>query len=191
MSVIPLLMDSPEQQSGIRIGYARVSTTEQNLDLQINALREAGVSDEYIFSEHVSGVKAKRPEFQNCLKFLRRGDTLVVWKIDRLSRSFKELFTIADMLQEREMIRERTIAGLAAAALKGRKGGAPKKIKPRTVKKAIEMKAQGVVHWKVCETLNVKPSTLSREIKLYHEDQTEKAAKKAAKDLREEMRNAA
>lgn len=85
----------------MKIGYARVSTIDQNLDMQIEALKDAGCLPDNIYSEHISGVKTKRPEFMNCMKFLREGDTLVIWKIDRLSRSFKELFAITDSLQER------------------------------------------------------------------------------------------
>jgi len=83
------------------IGYARVSRTDQKLELQIDALLKAGCLPDNIYSEHVSGAKTKRKEFMNCMRYLREGDTLVVWKIDRLSRSFKELFAIADTLKER------------------------------------------------------------------------------------------
>jgi len=85
----------------MKVGYARVSTVDQNMDMQMDALKKEGVSEEYIFSEHISGVKTDRPKFQDCLKFLRHGDTLVVWKLDRLSRSLKELITVADLLEER------------------------------------------------------------------------------------------
>jgi DNA invertase Pin-like site-specific DNA recombinase len=81
------------------IGYARVSTEDQDLTLQKNAMDKVGVSR--IFSEHVSGVKTKRPELMDCLGYLRKGDTLVVWKLDRLGRSLKELIAILDDLKER------------------------------------------------------------------------------------------
>jgi len=136
-----------------RIGYARVSSTDQNLDLQIIALEAAGC--EKIFSEKASGVK-ERPEFNLASEYLRAGDVLVVWKLDRLGRSLKDLISIVDSLAkreinfeslqdgidtktsigrcqlaifgalaqyEREILIERTKAGLKAAKLKGKIGG--------------------------------------------------------------------
>jgi DNA invertase Pin-like site-specific DNA recombinase len=76
----------------MRIGYARVSTKAQNLDLQIDALTAAGC--DRIYSEKISGENAHRPELDHCLKALRHGDTLVVWKLDRLGRSLNELIRI-------------------------------------------------------------------------------------------------
>ncbi len=134
------------------VGYARVSTDDQNLDLQINALRKAGVPEKQTFKEHISGVASRRPEFQKALKNLREGDTLVVWKLDRLGRSLKELVMLADDFKargiafksltehidtttamgnmffnimatlaqfERDLISERTKAGLQAARERG------------------------------------------------------------------------
>ena len=134
------------------VGYARVSTDDQKLDLQINALIKAGVSENLIFQEHISGVKENRPEFKRALKHLREGDVLVVWKLDRLGRNLEELvklikdFTkrgielksltegidtttamgkffyhiMAALAQfERDLISERTIAGLEAAKVRG------------------------------------------------------------------------
>ena len=80
------------------IGYARVSTREQNLDMQITALRKAGC--EKIFSEKVSGVK-ERPVLKECLSYLREGDTLVVYKFDRIGRSLKDLVDIFADLHRR------------------------------------------------------------------------------------------
>ena len=81
-----------------KIGYARVSTRDQNLDMQLAALHEAGC--EQIFSEKVSGVK-ERPELERCLQYLRPGDTLVIYKFDRLGRSLKNLVEIIDDLTHR------------------------------------------------------------------------------------------
>lgn len=82
------------------IGYARVSTVDQSLDLQIDALNKAGC--ERIFQEKVSGrAKVKRPEFEKCLEFLRQGDVLVVWKLDRLGRNVKQLMSFAEELNEK------------------------------------------------------------------------------------------
>lgn len=79
------------------IGYARVSTQDQNLAMQEDALREAGC--ERIFVEKVSGAKAERPELQAALDYMREGDTLVVWRLDRLARSLKQLITTVEMLE--------------------------------------------------------------------------------------------
>ena len=136
------------------IGYARVSTQDQNPQLQRDALEEAGC--EQVFEERVTGTKRERPELQACLRTLRDGDTLVVWKLDRLARSLKDLMELIHDLNERgvgfrslteaidttsaggklvfhifgalaefehSLIRERTLAGLAAARARGRKGG--------------------------------------------------------------------
>ncbi|MEO0888261.1 MAG: recombinase family protein [Cyanobacteria bacterium J06648_10] len=84
----------------MKVGYARVSTFEQNLDLQMNALEKEGC--DRIFSDQgESGVKAHRPEWDNCLDHLRKGDTLVIWKLDRASRSTKHLIELAEDLKQR------------------------------------------------------------------------------------------
>jgi DNA invertase Pin-like site-specific DNA recombinase len=152
------------------VGYARVSTREQNLDLQIDALSKAGC--DRIFSEKVSGVK-DRPELFSALEFLRKGDVLVVWKLDRLGRSLKDLITIVDSLSfreiefkclidgidsstsigrcqlaifgalaqyERDILIERTFAGLEAAKEKGRIGGRKKGLSEDAKKVALAAK---------------------------------------------------
>lgn len=83
----------------MKIGYARVSTNDQNLDLQTTALESAGC--ERLFSEKVSAAYAKRPELAKCLKALDTGDTLVVWKMDRLGRSLSELLGLLEALNKR------------------------------------------------------------------------------------------
>ncbi|HMS44224.1 MAG TPA: recombinase family protein [Alphaproteobacteria bacterium] len=138
----------------MKVGYARVSTKDQNTDLQIDALKEAGC--EKIFEEKASGAQRDRPQLTAALNFMRSGDTLVVWKLDRLARSIKQLVDTIDDLKERkigfltlkdnidtntpagklffhifgslaeferEVIRERTTAGLVAARAKGNFGG--------------------------------------------------------------------
>ena len=140
---------------GKRIGYARVSTDDQNLDLQRDALALAGCST--VYEETMSGKSADRPELGHCLKALRSGDTLVVWRLDRLGRSLPDLVGIVSSLEregvafesiteriettsaagklifhvfaalaefERNLIRERTRAGLAAARARGTRGPA-------------------------------------------------------------------
>ena len=142
-----------------RIGYARVSTDDLNLDLQRDALERAGCKTTY--EEKMSGKSADRPELEHCLRALRDGDTLVVWRLDRLGRSLPDLVRIVTELEdrgvgfesvtekictdsaagklifhvfaalaefERNLIRERTHAGLAAARARGRKGGRPPKL---------------------------------------------------------------
>ena len=69
------------------IGYARVSTDDQRLDLQLDALTKAGIKTDRIYQEQASGAKTKRPILEECMKALREGDTLVVWRLDRLGRS--------------------------------------------------------------------------------------------------------
>jgi DNA invertase Pin-like site-specific DNA recombinase len=82
----------------MQIGYARVSTKDQTTDLQIDALTSAGVAEDAIYTDTMSGAKDDRPGLASCLKALRSGDTLVVWKLDRLGRSLKHLInTVADL----------------------------------------------------------------------------------------------
>jgi DNA invertase Pin-like site-specific DNA recombinase len=84
---------------GMLIGYARVSTGEQNLDLQIDALLAAGCERGRIYTDELSGVKAERPGLQEAWRQLRPGDTLVVWRLDRLGRSLKDLVYRIEELQ--------------------------------------------------------------------------------------------
>jgi DNA invertase Pin-like site-specific DNA recombinase len=87
--------------TGRLVGYARVSTNDQDLSMQISALRRAGVHDDNIWSEHVSGVKAKRPQRDMALLDARKGDVFIVYKLDRLGRSFRELLEMTDDLERR------------------------------------------------------------------------------------------
>jgi len=141
------------------IGYARVSTEDQNLDLQVDALTKVGC--ERIFEDRLSGAVAQRPGLTEAIGFVRKGDTLVVWRLDRLGRSLKNLIEVVGQMEERgiglkslheaidtttstgrlvfqifgalaeferNLIRERTMAGLAAARARGRQSGRPKKL---------------------------------------------------------------
>ncbi|GAB2553301.1 recombinase family protein [Spirosoma aerophilum] len=134
----------------MKLGYARVSTQDQNLALQLDALNAAGCSK--IFQEKASGSKTERPELKRLLEIIREGDTLMIWKLDRLGRSLNHLIEIVTQLEqqhiglvslndpidtttaqgrlvfrifaslaefEREVIRERTLAGLASARRRG------------------------------------------------------------------------
>lgn len=87
--------------TGRLIGYARVSTEDQDLSMQISALRRAGVHDDNIWSEKVSGVKARRPERDKAVMDAREGDVFIVYKLDRLGRSFRELLEMTDSMEER------------------------------------------------------------------------------------------
>ena len=149
------------------IGYARISTTDQELDLQHDALRVAGCTR--IFEDRCSGAIGERPGLDDALAFLRAGDVLVVWKLDRLSRSMRNLVqTVADLDScgvglrslteqidtqspggrlifhifgalaqfERDLILERTAAGLAAARNRGRTGGRRPVVTPEKLLKA-------------------------------------------------------
>ena len=152
------------------IGYARVSTHEQNLDLQRDELLHAGVVT--VYEDQASGKTAERPELKNCLKALREGDTLTVWRLDRLGRNLQDLIRIVTDIEargvtfksltesidtkgpagklvfhlfaslaqfERELIKERTLAGLAAARARGRHGGRPRRLNPSQCKAALAM----------------------------------------------------
>lgn len=148
------------------VGYMRVSTAEQSTDLQRDALMSAGVDERNIYRDKASGKRDDRPGLDACLKALREGDTLVIWKLDRLGRSLRHLVaTVQELVDrrigfrvltgqganidtstpsgklvfgifaalaefERELIVERTKAGLAAAKARGRKGGRRPKLSP-------------------------------------------------------------
>lgn len=154
----------------MQIGYARVSTDDQSLDLQRDALRSAGCGK--VFEDTISGAKAERPGLSQALGHLRDGDTLVVWRLDRLGRSLKDLIIRAEELKkngiglrslqesidttssggqlifhmfgalaefERNLIRERTNAGLSAARARGRKGGRRKVLDAKQRAHAVEL----------------------------------------------------
>lgn len=156
------------------IGYARVSTSDQELSLQTTALKQAGC--DRIYSEHASGAKTDRPELAAALSYMREGDMLVVWKLDRLGRSVQHLVaTLTDLGDrgiefrsltegidtataggrlifhvfaalaefERELIRERTNAGLVAARARGRRGGRRKVLTGAKLEQARLMKKSG------------------------------------------------
>ncbi len=176
----------------MKIGYARVSTHEQNLGLQTDALSQAGCQK--IYEDQVSGSKSARPSFEEALTYLRKGDVLVVWRLDRLGRSLKHLIEIITLLDdrgvgfqslqesidtttsggrlvfhlfgalaefERQLIRERTRAGLAAARARGRKGGRPKSLdkkKQALLYKLYDEKNHSIAE--ICELVGVSKSTL-------------------------------
>ena len=85
------------------VGYARVSTTDQNLDLQFDALQKAGCLRKNIFIDKISGAKSERPGLSRCLETLQAGDTLIVWRLDRLGRSITHLISFIETLKEKKV----------------------------------------------------------------------------------------
>ena len=175
-----------------RIGYARVSTDDQHLDLQRDALTQAGCGA--IYEEAASGKSTARPELEQCRKALRAGDTLVVWRLDRLGRSLPDLVQIVADLErqgvgfqsltekietgsaagklvfhvfaalaefERNLIRERTRAGLVAARARGRAGGRKPKLSEAQIKEINQMvDAQKLPIGRIAELYGVSRTTI-------------------------------
>jgi DNA invertase Pin-like site-specific DNA recombinase len=185
------------------IGYARVSTHEQTLALQQDALQKAGCSK--LFTDTASGAKTERIGLEEALNYVRKGDTLVVWRLDRLGRSLPHLITTMTALEERgigfksltenidtttsggklifhilgalaeferNLIRERTQAGLLAARARGKKGGRPKVLRDRRVSiaQALYNEPQNSIA-EICRTLKISRATLYRSIKTGDRDQ--------------------
>lgn len=158
----------------MKVGYARVSTHDQHLAMQQDALKKAGCEE--IYSVIASGAKSERPGLEQAISFLREGDTLVVWQLDRLGRSIQHLIQTVQSLNnrqigfqslrenidtttsggklvfhifgalaefERELIRERTNAGLKAARARGRLGGRPPLLDNRQIARLIELYDEG------------------------------------------------
>lgn len=178
----------------MKIGYGRVSTNDQNIDLQIDALKAAGC--EKVFIEKASGANRDRPQLKAALEYLRDGDTLVVWKLDRLARSLSQLITTVNTLQsrnigllsitqaldtstpggklvfhifgaidefERELIRERSAAGRAAALARGKKGGRPAALSEADKAIARTLLANPEITMKqIAKRLNISEPTLYR-----------------------------
>jgi DNA invertase Pin-like site-specific DNA recombinase len=176
----------------MRIGYARVSTHEQNLDLQKDALKRVGCKK--IFVDKVSGVAAARPGLDEILSYLREGDTIVVWRLDRLGRSLRDLIDLVGKLEERNigfqslqeaidttssggklvfhifgamaefernLIQERTKAGLAAARARGKKGGRPKALNDQQRKLVVRLYNERKNSIKeICEMMKISKPTL-------------------------------
>jgi DNA invertase Pin-like site-specific DNA recombinase len=179
------------------IGYARVSTQEQTLNLQLDALRASGC--ERVFTDTISGAKQERKGLAEALEFMRQDDTLVVWRLDRLGRSLKHLIELVTSLHsrgigfkslteqidtttsggklvfhvfgalaefERDLIRERTQAGLQAARARGRQGGRPRRLDEKKLKmlRALYADKNNSIE-DILRTLGVSRSTLYRYVK--------------------------
>lgn len=174
------------------IGYARVSTDDQNLDLQHDALRVAGC--EKVYEDRKSGADAERLGLNTALEMVRSGDTLVVWRLDRLGRSLKDLIRLVEILEakgvgmrslqeaidttssggrlvfhifgalaefERNLVRERTKAGLVAARARGRAGGRPKQLDPEKRRLAIRLYDEKVHSiGEICRLMGISRQTL-------------------------------
>ncbi|HGR5121881.1 TPA: recombinase family protein [Klebsiella pneumoniae] len=173
------------------IGYARVSTGDQNLDLQKTALFRAEC--EQIFEDTASGKNARRPGLKRALRRLRPGDVLVVWKLDRLGRSVRDLITLVSELQargvnfrsltdsidtstpagrfffhvmsalaemERELIVERTRAGLAAAREQGRVGGRRRVMTTEVEERCCRMLENGATRQQIADVIGVGVKTI-------------------------------
>lgn len=174
------------------IGYARVSTPEQNMAMQTEALEKAGCHR--IYTDVASGAKSERPGLEKALDHLREGDTLLVWKIDRLGRSLSHLVQLVEELRlrgiafrslndpgidtstrngklmfnlfatlaefERDIISERTKAGLVSAAARGRHGGRKPVITPAKLAKARELMAKGLTVREAAAAIKVGKTAL-------------------------------
>lgn len=187
----------------MKLGYVRVSKADgsQTLDLQVDALTEAGVDKNNIYQDQASGKKDDRPGLESCLKALREKDTLVVWKLDRLGRDLRHLVnTVQDLSErgigfkvltgqganidtttasgklvfgifaalaefERELIRERTMAGLKSARARGKKGGRKFHLTKSQVRLAqASMKDKDTNVSELCRELEISRQTLYRYV---------------------------
>ena len=182
------------------IGYARVSTKDQNPGLQIDALQEAGCKKIYI--DRMSGATEKRPELDKMIESLYPGDTIVIWKLDRLGRSLQHLVKLVNEFQakqvqlkslndpvdtttpsgtlifnifasiaefEREILKERTMAGLRSARERGRIGGRPKGLSQKAQEKAMVAetlyKIENYPVSAICRQLNISKATLYKYLR--------------------------
>jgi DNA invertase Pin-like site-specific DNA recombinase len=184
----------------MKIGYARVSTKDQSLDLQKDALHKEGCAD--IYCEYMSGTQSKRPQLQKMMQQLRKGDVVVVWKLDRLGRSLRDLVNMISTFQERgvgfkslhdsidtttptgkltfhlfaalaeferDIISQRTKAGLDAARKRGRQGGRPKGLSKKAQDKARLAESLYVEKERsikeICDHLDISKPTLYRYLR--------------------------
>lgn len=186
-------MKAPHLGRNRLVGYARVSTFEQSLDLQLDALRKRGVHDDNLWQEFVSGVDSRRPQLELALMDARAGDTLVVWKLDRFGRNAMEVMERIEALGkrnvafeslterfethtamgrlifgmhalfaqlERDVIRERTLAGMAAARARGRMPGQPSKLSKAQWANVERMLIKGATPAECAEKYGVSRQTV-------------------------------
>jgi DNA invertase Pin-like site-specific DNA recombinase len=191
------------------VGYARVSTAEQNLDLQTDALNQAGCTR--IFTDTITGARADKPGLTEALNYMREGDVLTVWKLDRLGRTTRRLIEFIEDLQERQigfkslhnnidtttsegmfmyrlfsalaelerdLLRERTMAGLAAARARGRKGGGQFKLTGVKLEAAMRaMENPQTIVMDLAKANEVSTPTLYRAFKRWKAERLEKTVK--------------
>lgn len=183
----------PTEPQTRMIGYARVSTAEQSLDLQVRDLIAAGVAPDNIHTEKVSGVAAKRPGWNRMIKDCRPGDTVVVWKLDRVGRSLIDLLNKLKELEdkgigfravrdqvdtttpigrlmigmlgtiaqfERDLIVERTLAGMAAARARGVQVGAKRVMTDKMIAEAVKMREAGMSVAQIAKRFKVAVNTV-------------------------------
>jgi len=185
----------------MKYGYARVSTKDQVLDLQIDALKKAGCNR--VFQEIAKGAKADRPEWTTLLNEIKSGDTLVVWKLDRMGRSLQHLIkTVNELISnnidiislkdpiniitaqgrfmfnvfaslaefEKDLIRERTMAGLKSARDRGRMGGRPKGLSEKAKRSAGSAEAlykqNELTSDEIADQLNISKTTLYKYLRM-------------------------
>jgi DNA invertase Pin-like site-specific DNA recombinase len=180
----------------MNVGYARVSTGEQKMDLQLDALEEAGC--EKIYTDELSGATSDRPGLQEAIDYVRPGDTLIVWRLDRFGRSLKDLVTKVERLREkdvgfkslkenidttssagklqfhifsalaefeRDLNRERTMAGLRAARARGRVGGRPRALSEEELPQVQTlMENPDISTRQICERFEISKATLYRYV---------------------------
>lgn len=185
----------------VKVGYARVSTIEQNLDMQITALKDYGVKDTLIFTDKMSGAKHNRPGLEAAIAAASKaGGEFVVWKLDRLGRTLmgilgsmqifeannvtlvslterldlaspmgKGMFHIMASLaqMERDLIRERTIAGMKAAKERGERHGRPQTMTPERIEKATELIRAGVSATKIIPAMQAIPGPKINKSRVY------------------------
>ena len=184
----------------MKYGYARVSTKDQNLELQIDALEKYGCQK--IYSEKAKGAKADRPKWQELLNQIESNDTLVIWKLDRMGRSLHHLIKVVTELMEKnisivslndpidttniqgklmfnifaslaefekDLIRERTMAGLRSARVRGRMGGRPKGLSQEAIRKACTAEAlytqKELSISEITEQLSISKTTLYKYLR--------------------------
>ncbi|MBF2776593.1 recombinase family protein [Staphylococcus haemolyticus] len=182
----------------MKIGYARVSTGLQNLNLQEDRLNAYGC--EKIFSDHISGSKSKRPGLDKAIEFARSGDTIVVWRLDRLGRNMEDLITLVNELNERgvrldkssstgqllfhlfaafaeferNLILERSSAGRIAARARGRYGGRPEKLNQKDLNLLKTLYDNGTPIKTIAEQWQVSRTTIYRYLNKLEEKEDEK-----------------
>jgi DNA invertase Pin-like site-specific DNA recombinase len=179
------------------VGYARISTGDQTIALQQDALIAAGC--ERVFTDTMSGAKADRPGLTQAINFIREGDTLMVWRLDRLSRSLRHLIDTIEMLKargigfrsltegfdtttpggrlifhvfgalaefERELIRERSRAGQAAARARGKRGGRPRANTAKVAAAKALYHARELPVSEICRATGISEATLRRALRV-------------------------